>query len=167
MLLKECLYPHIYTWWSTYYESLETAFWTCASRILVHHATFKPTWTNAFISLPLWFHVMEYLEMKPRYAVLQILAGSLDKKSGSPLPKLRTTFTKSRMSIATSYETHIYASNDHAPPLWAEWANIPSRTMEPASACSTIWRTTNVSQNWRKGFTQNIASRTPEKKMKK
>ena len=75
------------------------AFWTCLSRILMHHPTFignrkqsffpmsakrrrnisKPVWTNAVTSLPLWFHVMQYLEMKPRWysTVLQNLAGSL------------------------------------------------------------------------------------------
>ena len=56
------------------------AFWTCVSRILMHHPTFKRkqsffprgakrrrntskfVWTNAVTSLPLWFLVMELLE---------------------------------------------------------------------------------------------------------
>ena len=57
------------------------AFWTCSLRILMHHPTFignwkqsffpmirntlKPALTNAVSSLPLWFHVMECLKLKP------------------------------------------------------------------------------------------------------
>ena len=75
------------TRWSTKQESQETAkmiaFWTCVWRILMHHPTFignrsspfpwarrrntcKTAWTNAVTFLPLWFHVMECLETKPR-----------------------------------------------------------------------------------------------------
>ena len=57
------------------------------------------------------------------------------------------------MSIAIVRATNLCAaSEDHASPLWAERANIPSGRMEPASACSTFKRTTKVTQNWTKGF---------------
>ena len=78
------------------------AFFTCISRILMHHRTFignrkqssfprsakrrrntsKPVWTNAVNSLPLWFHVMEFLVRSAKACVvLQNLAGSLAKKN--------------------------------------------------------------------------------------
>ena len=64
---------------------------------------------------------------------------------------------KSRMSLATVRgKPNIYASEDHVSPR-ADWANIPSGKMEPASACSTIRRKTNITQNWTKGFTQKKA----------
>ena len=75
-------------------------------------------------------------EAKVQYVVLQNLAGSLAKKSH-----------KSN-SETTNVINLCSASEDHASPLWAEWANIPIvGKMEPAWACCTIRRTPNVSQN--------------------
>ena len=54
---------------------------------------------------------------------------------------------KQRMALQLS-EPLMYASEDHASPR-AEWVNIPSEKMEPASTCSTR-RTT---QNWTKTST--------------
>ena len=81
----------------------------------------------------------------------------LAKKSGKSyarIPKLEVQ-DEQHCHCCTRQATHPCSvsegSRTHAsPPVWAEWANIPSGKMEPAWACSTIRRTTNISQNWAK-----------------
>ena len=79
------------------------AYWTRALRILMDHPTFigirkqsffpngverrrgtsNSAWTNAVTSPPLWFHVMEFLEMKRR-------CSSTTEPCRKPRPEIRT-----------------------------------------------------------------------------
>ena len=119
---------------------METSNWLRVFRILMHHPTSvenrkqffflmsvnrrrntsKPAWTNAVTSLPLWFHVMEWLEMKPGVqSYYETLQEKSQRNQDSRIPKHQISLT-------------VNAAKGHASPR-AIWANIPSVKMEPAS----------------------------------
>ena len=90
---------------------------------------------------PLWFHVVECFETKPRYCSrTKPCRKARPINQDSPaIPKPQPSW--SPVWVLQLYEasrTSMYASEDHASPLWAEWANIPSGNMEPVSAHNTI-----------------------------
>ena len=75
--------------------------------------TSKPTKANAVTSLPLWFHVMECLEMKPRQ-----YCKTLPEASPSLFPKPHTSLTvKSRMSVAIGRATHLCIRGSRIPTI--------------------------------------------------
>ena len=113
-------------------------FWTCVLRILMHDPTFcgnlkqsffpmsaesrrnmsKPG-TNAITSLPLYFYLMECLEMQPRYSSTTKPCRKPRQENQDKSYSETTNFMKSRMSIAIVRATH----------LWIRGSRIPSNGM--------------------------------------
>ena len=138
------------------------ALWTCASRILGSSFTWrwkrrrnttKLAWINAVILFLCGF--MWWSAWKWSQSSTTNLAGRLAKKSGKSYSETETSnFMNSRMSIAiVQSKQHIHGTEDHAFPLWSEWANIPSGKMASASSYVVRHLYNNISQNWTKGFT--------------
>ena len=149
--------------------------WTCVSRILMQHSPFIGNRVQSFFP---WTWKEEEIPPSlsgPTCTVISLLCGfmwwSAWKRSQSSTTK---PCWKSRQEIRkilfrnfklhevkhahcnSTCHTSTYASNDHAFPSWAEWANILNGKMHPDSACSTVRRTTNISQSWTKGCTKKI-----------
>ena len=130
----------------------------CATR---RRNTSKLACTNAITSLPLWFHVMECLEMKSRqHSTTKPCKRILAKKPGKSYSET-SKFMKSRMSCVIVRATHQCMHPRITHPHYEPNAS-PVGRWRPASACSTIKRTTNRSQTWAKVFKQQISNWTPE-----
>ena len=175
--LKECLHQQnaVISFSGLSRNTKLIAFWTCLSRILMHHPTFienrsspsfpwarKDKEIHPSLSAPkpsllspngfMWWSAWKWNQGS--------MAGSLAKKSGKSYYSERSNFMKSRMCIAIVQATLPCIRGSRIPT--SRMSTHPQWKMEPASACSTMRRTTNISRNWTKSLTKKIVNWTPE-----